>query len=386
MATCDKCAKPIPAGQFIEAMGKKLHMDCFRCGHCDKLIGASKFSIDNGTPYHSDCLSTKKGDVCCQCSKPLGAGALTALNKQWHADCFTCGACKKAIATGKFLIKSDVPYHPECVPNSPPAQSNAPATLCAGCNQAMALGSSVITVFDKPWHPDCFKCGTCNLPIREAEFKVDGQKAFHRNCRIGPTPTCMGCSSPIIEKKFIEALDGTWHLGCFKCAVCGLLIEDGSYKVEGNAPVHSHCKEDTYEVTETWVTKDGKEAAPATKSLRKGIDGPTITPAEGSPAGSPKAKAKAAAAPSKPGAGTVAKGPASKPATTTSSARPSSATTSKPSTAASPKSSALGSPTAKPKPSTAVHATTASARPASASLSSPKGAAKSAPKPKAAAH
>lgn len=37
---CEKCTKSIPAGQFIEAMGKKLHFDCFRCGHCDKVIGA----------------------------------------------------------------------------------------------------------------------------------------------------------------------------------------------------------------------------------------------------------------------------------------------------------------------------------------------------------
>lgn len=43
----------------------------------------------------------------------------------------------------------------------------------------------------QPWHPDCFTCGTCGLPIKEAEFKVEGPKAFHRNCRIGVG--CAGC-------------------------------------------------------------------------------------------------------------------------------------------------------------------------------------------------
>eukprot|EP00667_Euglena_gracilis_P015470 EG_transcript_16095 len=323
-----------------------------------------------------------KGEVCCQCSKPLGANSINALGKQWHSDCFTCAACRKTITTGKFMILADAPYHPECVPKAPAPPSGPSSTLCAGCNKAMAFGSPVITMFDKPWHPDCFTCGTCGLPIKEAEFKVEGPKAFHRNCRIGPAKICKGCSSPINEKKFVEALDGVWHLACFKCGVCGLVIDDGGYKVENGAPVHSACKEDVYEVTEVWVDKDGKATTPSTTSMRKGLDGPAITTADGSPAGSPKAKAKA-----KPGVS--AKAPAAKLSAGpgSPSARPASAARVSP--AGSPKSSPLGSPTGpgKAKPASPLHApTTSSTRPASATLSSPKGSAKAAPKPKVSAH
>ncbi|KAH7278530.1 hypothetical protein KP509_38G045100 [Ceratopteris richardii] len=32
------------------------------------------------------------------------------------------------------------------------------------------------------WHPDCFRCNNCNIPISDREFSMSGDKPYHKRC------------------------------------------------------------------------------------------------------------------------------------------------------------------------------------------------------------
>jgi len=56
----------------------------------------------------------------------------------------------------------------------------------------------------------------------------------------GP-PACLGCGEPM-SGKYVNALDGYWHMACFKCADCGDLVASKFYEFLGK-PL---CERDHY--------------------------------------------------------------------------------------------------------------------------------------------
>ncbi|EPS65738.1 hypothetical protein M569_09038, partial [Genlisea aurea] len=53
--------------------------------------------------------------------------------------------------------------------------------ICAGCNSELRL-ERYLNCMNSVWHPDCFKCYSCRLPIREKEFSKYGNYPFHKLC------------------------------------------------------------------------------------------------------------------------------------------------------------------------------------------------------------
>lgn len=53
--------------------------------------------------------------------------------------------------------------------------------ICAGCNRAIGPGR-VLSCMGAVWHPECFKCRACNLPITDNEYSFSGNYAYHKSC------------------------------------------------------------------------------------------------------------------------------------------------------------------------------------------------------------
>jgi len=57
-------------------------------------------------------------DACAGCGKPFGlahtAQIISALDKQWHAECFVCTKCSAPFDDGTFIAKDGAPYHKQC--------------------------------------------------------------------------------------------------------------------------------------------------------------------------------------------------------------------------------------------------------------------------------
>lgn len=53
--------------------------------------------------------------------------------------------------------------------------------ICAGCNTEIGYGR-YLNCLGAFWHPECFRCRACNLPISDYEFSTSGNYPFHKAC------------------------------------------------------------------------------------------------------------------------------------------------------------------------------------------------------------
>ncbi|MBA0623564.1 hypothetical protein Godav_009021 [Gossypium davidsonii] len=53
--------------------------------------------------------------------------------------------------------------------------------ICAGCNTEIGCGR-FLNCLSAFWHPECFRCHACNLPISDYEFSMSGNYRFHKSC------------------------------------------------------------------------------------------------------------------------------------------------------------------------------------------------------------
>jgi len=52
---------------------------------------------------------------CPVCTRPITAGAVNALGKAWHTNCFTCRKCSVKLSTTKYYENNDQPYCERCI-------------------------------------------------------------------------------------------------------------------------------------------------------------------------------------------------------------------------------------------------------------------------------
>ncbi|KAF9609390.1 hypothetical protein IFM89_015731 [Coptis chinensis] len=53
--------------------------------------------------------------------------------------------------------------------------------ICAACNREIGHGR-YLSCNGLYYHPDCFRCHACNLPISDTEFSMSGNYPYHKSC------------------------------------------------------------------------------------------------------------------------------------------------------------------------------------------------------------
>ncbi|KAL0017246.1 hypothetical protein SO802_004315 [Lithocarpus litseifolius] len=53
--------------------------------------------------------------------------------------------------------------------------------ICAGCYTEIGYGR-YLNCLNAVWHPECFRCHSCNLPISDNEFSTSGNYPYHKAC------------------------------------------------------------------------------------------------------------------------------------------------------------------------------------------------------------
>ncbi|XP_076888740.1 protein DA1-related 1-like isoform X2 [Bidens hawaiensis] len=53
--------------------------------------------------------------------------------------------------------------------------------ICIGCNTEIGH-ERFLNCMGGSWHPECFRCHTCNLPISDHEFSMSENRQFHKSC------------------------------------------------------------------------------------------------------------------------------------------------------------------------------------------------------------
>lgn len=88
---CAYCNNPIKDGKIVSALGKQFHPAHFFCSQCGKVFDAkvSYIEYDKKAYCQEDYLQLFAGR-CSGCHKPLDGEYISAMDKDWHTNCFIC--------------------------------------------------------------------------------------------------------------------------------------------------------------------------------------------------------------------------------------------------------------------------------------------------------
>jgi len=151
VVVCGRCEKQI-TGTYISALDKNWHPEHFTCHSCNKSLNGNFFDTDKGI-LCTDCASEQI--KCAECGKPI---------------------------TGTHLIYGDGrPVHNECVPKS----------KCGRCSNFLSLGDAHVEALDQLWHPECFACTRCMTPLGATFVQFEG------------TPYCQACIQILSKERNI---------------------------------------------------------------------------------------------------------------------------------------------------------------------------------------
>ncbi|KAK3843489.1 MAG: rho-type GTPase-activating protein 1 [Linnemannia gamsii] len=152
---CGKCELQMQ-GSFVRALGATYHLDCFKCLDCDEIVASKFFPItesdDRQYPLCERDYFRRLNMVCHSCGEALRGSYITALDRKYHIEHFTCSVCPTVFGPQDSYYEHDgmvyCHYH----------YSLCYATKCAGCRTAILKQFVEINrnSQDEHWHPECY--------------------------------------------------------------------------------------------------------------------------------------------------------------------------------------------------------------------------------------
>ncbi|XP_071945349.1 paxillin-like isoform X2 [Antedon mediterranea] len=169
---CGYCNGPI-LDKCVTALDKTWHPEHFFCAQCGRAFGEDGFHEKNGKAYCREDYFDMFAPKCGGCHRAIMENYMTALNTQWHPECFVCGECRMPFNGGSFFDHDGIPYcetHYHAVRGS----------LCAGCR--MPVTGRCITAMGKKFHPEHFSCAYCLKQLNKGTFKEQNDKPYCHTC------------------------------------------------------------------------------------------------------------------------------------------------------------------------------------------------------------
>uniref|UniRef100_A0A8C5LK42 Actin binding LIM protein family member 2 n=1 Tax=Leptobrachium leishanense TaxID=445787 RepID=A0A8C5LK42_9ANUR len=166
--------------------------------------------------------------LCSNCESPCKGEVLRVQNKYFHIKCFTCKVCECDLAQGGFFVRQGDYI---CTLD----YQRLYGTRCLSCDEF--IEGEVVSALGKTYHPRCFVCAICRNPFPPGDrVTFNGKECICQKCTLSPTVSnsnfcvqalrnCGGCGLEIKNGQSLVALEKHWHLGCFKCKTCGVLLK-----------------------------------------------------------------------------------------------------------------------------------------------------------------
>ncbi|RMJ23167.1 GTPase-activating protein [Aspergillus sp. HF37] len=153
---CKKCSEPL-TGQFVRALGATFHLECFMCEDCGQIVASKFFPVDNEdkTAQYPLCETDyfRRLELLCHaCGGALRGSYITALERKYHIEHFTCSVCPTVFgAQDSYYEHEDKVY---CHFH----YSTQFAQRCHGCHTAIL--KQFVEIFrngqNQHWHPECY--------------------------------------------------------------------------------------------------------------------------------------------------------------------------------------------------------------------------------------
>ncbi|KAH0538855.1 hypothetical protein FGG08_004572 [Glutinoglossum americanum] len=159
---CKKCEEPL-TGQFVRALGGTFHLECFKCRltldgkDCGQIVASKFFPVDdeenNGQYPLCEVDYFRRLDLLCfKCGGALRGSYITALDRKYHIEHFTCSICPTVFGAQDSYYEHEgkvyCHYH----------YSTQFAQKCSGCQTAIL--KQFVEIFrngqNQHWHPECY--------------------------------------------------------------------------------------------------------------------------------------------------------------------------------------------------------------------------------------
>nr|CAD7432149.1 unnamed protein product [Timema monikensis] len=169
-----------------------------------------------------------------------------------------CHSCQKPV-TGKIISALGKTWHPEhfkCASCNEPITSdkfnqqdgkpyceddyaNLFLKRCAECKEP--IKEKVIMALNRHWHEEHFRCAKCDKKLVDLSFfEKEGKPYCQEDYHLLFSPQCHGCKEPITEMA-IGALGKKWHQACFTCLKCSQAVVEIQFEVLDDRPICSKC-------------------------------------------------------------------------------------------------------------------------------------------------
>nr|XP_018259121.1 rho GTPase activator [Kwoniella dejecticola CBS 10117]OBR81279.1 rho GTPase activator [Kwoniella dejecticola CBS 10117] len=210
---CGQCGQTVH-GQFVRAMGKVYHLNCFRCKDCNKVVAQKFFPVEDGDGLYPLCerdYFARLDLICAKCDQALRASYITACGNKYHVEHFTCSECDVLFGPNDSYYehggKVYCHYH----------YSTQFAVKCVGCETAILKQFVEMNRNgkDECWHPECYMISKFwNVRLASKTFNTPASSATIQP--LTPSPNSEAGMTPGELKDRQEAMEmkvqQIWHV------------------------------------------------------------------------------------------------------------------------------------------------------------------------------
>ncbi|XP_053153250.1 actin-binding LIM protein 3 isoform X11 [Hemicordylus capensis] len=241
---CYRCGDTCK-GEVVRVQSNHFHIRCFTCQVCGCDLAQSGFFFKNGEYICTHDYQQLYGTRCDSCQDFITGEVISALGRTYHPKCFVCSMCRKPFPIGDKVTFSGKDC--VCQTCSHSLISNKPIKIhgpshCAGCKEEIKQGQSLLAL-EKQWHVSCFKCQTCGIILTGEYISKDGipycESDYHAQFGI----KCETCSR-YISGRVLEAGGKHYHPTCARCVRCHQMFTEGEEMyLTGSEVWHPICKQ-----------------------------------------------------------------------------------------------------------------------------------------------
>nr|XP_031527326.1 actin-binding LIM protein 3 isoform X4 [Vicugna pacos] len=241
---CYRCGDTCK-GEVVRVHNNHFHIRCFTCQVCGCGLAQSGFFFKNQEYICTQDYQQLYGTRCDSCRDFITGEVISALGRTYHPKCFVCSLCRKPFPIGDKVTFSGK----ECLcqtcsqsmSSSKPIKIRGPSH-CAGCKEEIKHGQSLLAL-DKQWHVSCFKCQTCSVILTGEYISKDGvpycESDYHSQFGI----KCETCDR-YISGRVLEAGGKHYHPTCARCVRCHQMFTEGEEMyLTGSEVWHPICKQ-----------------------------------------------------------------------------------------------------------------------------------------------
>ncbi|KAK9406644.1 actin-binding LIM protein 3 [Crotalus adamanteus] len=241
---CYRCGDTCK-GEVVRVQNNHFHIRCFTCQVCGCDLAQSGFFFKNGEYICTHDYQQLYGTRCDSCQDFITGEVISALGRTYHPKCFVCSMCRKPFPIGDKVTFSGKDC--VCQTCSHSLISNKPIKIhgpsqCAGCKEEIKQGQSLLAL-EKQWHVSCFKCQTCGIILTGEYISKDGvpycEADYHAQFGI----KCETCNR-YISGRVLEAGGKHYHPTCARCVRCHQMFTEGEEMyLTGSEVWHPICKQ-----------------------------------------------------------------------------------------------------------------------------------------------